>query len=76
VYNVKRRYLASGLQAALCDLPRSRRSTEIDGQQRAKITALACSTPPAGRARWTLRLLADKEVELGRKHIPCHPPHS
>jgi len=37
----------------------------IDGKSRAAITALACSTPPSGRARWTLRLLADKAVELG-----------
>lgn len=65
VFNVKRRFLDGGLQAALYDQPRSGRPVEIDGQQRAKITALACSTPPAGRARWTLRLLADKGVELG-----------
>lgn len=65
VFNVKRRYLDNGLPAALYDQPRSGRPVEIDGQQRAKITALACSTPPEGRARWTLRLLADKGVELG-----------
>jgi putative transposase len=65
VYNVKRRFLKGGLQAALYDQPRSGRPIEIDGTQRAKITALACSTPPEGRARWTLRLLADKAVELG-----------
>jgi transposase len=65
VFNVKRRFLDGGLQAALYDQPRSGRPVEIDGQQRAKITALACSTPPEGRARWTLRLLADKGVELG-----------
>ena len=65
VYNVKRRYLAGGLQLALFDQPRSGRPIELDGKQRAKITALACSTPPEGRARWTLRLLADKAVELG-----------
>lgn len=65
VFNVKRRYLKGGLQAALYDQPRSGRPVEISGPQRAKITALACSTPPSGRARWTLRLLADKAVELG-----------
>jgi hypothetical protein len=37
----------------------------IDGPQRAQVTALACSTRPRGRARWTLGLLADKAVELG-----------
>lgn len=65
VYKVKRRYRAGGLQLALFDQPRSGRPIEFDGKQRAKITALACSTPPQGRARWTLRLLADKAVELG-----------
>ena len=49
----------------LHDRPRSGRPIEIDGEQRAKVTALACSTPPKGHARWTLRLLADKAVELG-----------
>jgi transposase len=49
----------------LQDQPRSGRPVEIDGNQRAKITALACSDPPDGYARWSLRLLADKVVELG-----------
>jgi transposase len=57
-------YQAAGLQA-LEDQPRAGRPVRIDGRQRAQLTALACSTPPAGRARWTLRLLADKAVELG-----------
>jgi transposase len=65
VYNLKRRYLADGLATALHDKPRSGRPVEILGVQRAKITALACSTAPAGHARWTLRLLADKAVEPG-----------
>lgn len=65
VFNVKRRFLEGGLPAALYDQPRSGRPADIDGQQRAKVTALACSPPPKGRARWTLRLLADKAVELG-----------
>src|SRR5215475_10640485 len=57
-------YKAHGLQC-LEDAPRSGRPIEIDGGQRAKITALACSAAPAGHARWSLRLLADKVVELG-----------
>ena len=56
-------YRENGLQA-LYDQPRSGRPIEIDGEQRAKITALACSTPPEGHAEWSLRLLADKAVEL------------
>lgn len=56
-------YIANGLKA-LEDRPRSGRPIEIDGKQRAKITALACSTPPEGHAQWSLRLLAEKAVEL------------
>ncbi|MBV9339850.1 MAG: helix-turn-helix domain containing protein [Acidobacteria bacterium] len=58
------RYLQVGLQA-LDEKPRSGRPIRLDGKQRARITALACSTPPEGRARWSLRLLADRAVELG-----------
>ncbi len=65
VFNIKRRYLSAGLRAALHDQPRSGKPCKIDGTARAKITALACSTAPAGHARWTLRLLADKAIELG-----------
>ena len=57
-------YRSEGL-ALLQDKPRSGRPIQIDGQQRAAITALACSAPPQGYARWSLRLLADKVVELG-----------
>lgn len=57
-------YQKQGL-GALQDKPRSGRPVEFDGQQRAKITALACSEAPLGHERWDLRLLADKVVELG-----------
>ena len=59
-----KKYREKGLQV-LVDQPRSGRPIEIDGNQRAKITALACSEPPEGYAEWNLRLLADKAVELG-----------
>ena len=51
--------------SCLDDAPRSGRPTLIDGAQRAKITALACSDAPQGHARWSLRLLAEKVVEAG-----------
>lgn len=57
------RYEQEGLQM-LHDKPRSGRPIEFDGEQRAKITALACSEAPVGHERWDLRLLADKAVEL------------
>lgn len=65
VFNIKRRYLDEGLDAALFDKPRSGKPPTIDGKMRAQITALACSRAPDGHAGWTLRLLADKAVELG-----------
>lgn len=57
-------YRTSGLKC-LYDAPRSGRPVVIDGTQRAKITALACSDAPDGHARWSLRLLAEKVVESG-----------
>jgi putative transposase len=64
VSNWAKEYRERGLQV-IQDQPRSGRPIVIDGQQRAKITALACSEPPEGYAQWSLRLLADKAVELG-----------
>jgi putative transposase len=57
-------YTTTGL-TCLDDAPRSGRPIVIDGAQRAKITALACSDAPEGHDRWTLRLLAEKVVEAG-----------
>ena len=65
VFNIKRRYLQEGFDSALFDKPRSGKPPTISGAQRAKITALACSPAPEGHARWTLRLLADRAVQLG-----------
>jgi transposase len=57
------RYNTEGL-SFLEDKPRSGRPVGLSGEDRAKITAIACSEPPPGYARWSLRLLADKLVEL------------
>lgn len=65
------RYHQDGL-ALLQDKPRSGRPPQIDGVQRARITALACSTPPQGYARWSLRLLQGKAVELGYVEAISH----
>lgn len=56
-------YKQEGLQC-LQDKPRSGRPIEFDGAVRAKITALACSEAPEGYGQWSLRLLAEKAVEL------------
>ena len=63
VSQVRQRYAEGGWQAALAEAPRSGGPQRFDGAQRAALTALAC-TAPVGHGRWTLRLLADKAVEL------------
>lgn len=57
-------YHAQGL-GCLQEAPRTGRPITLDGTLRAQITALACSDAPRERAKWSLRLLADKVVELG-----------
>lgn len=63
VVNLKKNFLQNRL-ACLEERPRSGRPIAFDGAERAKVTALACSDAPEGRAKWSLRLLADKAVEL------------
>ena len=64
VYNIRKRYLAEGLTSALNEKPRPGQPSKFDKAAQAHLTALACSEAPAGRSRWTLRLLADRLVEL------------
>ena len=63
ISKLRDKYQEMGLRC-LEDAPRSGRPIEITGEQRAQITALACSEAPEGHGRWSLRLLADKIVEL------------
>ena len=65
VERVRRRFVEEGLEAAL-ERRRPRRQYErrLDGDGEAHLIALACSEPPEGRSRWTLRLLADRMVQL------------
>lgn len=64
VRQIRSRYVQEGLESAINEQPRSGAPNKFTGRQRAKITAIACSEPPEGRSRWTLRLIADKVVEL------------
>ena len=63
---VRQRFVEQGTDAALGRKPQDRpsRPRALDGAAEARLIALACSPPPAGRAAWTLRLLADQLVEL------------
>ena len=69
---VRRRYEAAGWQAALAEAPRSGGPRRVDGAQRAAVTALACTPAPVGHGRWTLRLLADKAIELALVETISH----
>ena len=65
VENIRQRLVQKGLDAAIKRAKRSgTRLTKLDGEQEAYLVALTCSDPPEGRARWSLRLLADQMVEL------------
>jgi transposase len=64
VENVRRRYVQQGLEGALYDRPRPGRARKLTPKQEAHLVALACSTPPEGRAHWTLRLLGERLVAL------------
>jgi transposase len=67
VYRVRKQLVEEGFEAVLTRKQPTRLSVPriFDGEKEAKLIALACSKPPKGYARWTLRLLEDKVVELG-----------
>lgn len=64
VANVRRRFAAGGLDPALTEKPRPGAAPLLDGKAEAVVIALACRPIPAGSARWTARLLANRLVEL------------
>ena len=67
VEKVRKRCVQDGLAATLVRRKRSReRATVLDGEGEARLVAIACSDPPAGRARWTLHMLCD---ELKRRRV-------
>jgi transposase len=65
VHRIRQRCVEEGLEAALGERRRKGGTPKFTPKQHAHVIALACSTPPAGSARWTLRLLADRVVALG-----------
>ena len=66
VLGVRQRLVEQGLEAALTrkQQPRPSRTPRLDGEGEARLIALRCGAPPAGQARWTLRLLAEQAVAL------------
>jgi transposase len=64
VYRTKQRYVEQGLERALSEAPRAGAERKLDVSDESLLVAVACSKPPAGRARWTMQLLADEMVRL------------
>lgn len=88
VFGIRQRFVEQGLEAALQRKPRGSPSRErlLDGEKQARLVQIACSEPPPGQARWTLRLLGERLVELeiveslspptvmrALKKTPCSP---
>lgn len=83
VYRVKRDFVEYGLEAALSEGPRSGQPRKTGAHEDALLVSIACSTPPAGRCRWTLSLLAERytprhaswlnmvEIEIGNMNRQC-----
>jgi transposase len=72
VRSMRRRFVAGGLPGALNDKGWPGATPRFTGEVQAKLTLLACSGPPKGAARWSLRLLADQMIELGYVEYISH----
>ena len=70
---VRKQFVEEGMEATLNPKPTTRiYERRLDGKAEAHLVAMACGAPPKGRARWTLRLLADQMVGLGYVESVCH----
>ena len=75
VERVRQQFVEDGLEATLNPRPTTRMyERRLDGKMEAHLVAIACGAPPEGRARWTLRLLADRLVVLG--HVESIAPET
>ncbi len=72
VERVRKRFVEDGLEAALRPPKVPQPPRKLDGEVEAHLVALACSDPPRGRGRWTVRLLAQKLVEMGHVDSISH----
>lgn len=72
IARIRQRFAEEGLEAALNERPRSGKPPLLDGPQAAHLLALTCSPVPTGHAKWTVRLLADRLVELDMVEAVSH----
>ena len=71
VETTRKKFVLEGLEKAINEKSRPGQPKKIDGRKEAELITLACSNPPEGRAKWTLRLLADK-IELDISHVAVY----
>ena len=71
VETTRKKFVLEGLNNAITEKPRPGQPKKINGRKEAELITLACSKPPEGRSKWTLRLLADK-LELDISHVAVH----
>ncbi len=64
IERTRKKFVAGNVDGALSDKPHAKRGGKLDAKGRAMLVATACSTPPEGRAKWSMQLLADRLVEL------------
>lgn len=73
IERVRQRLVEEGLETALSRKPQqNRKPRRLDGEQEAYLIALTCSTPPSGQGHWTMRMLAQRMVELGYVETISH----
>jgi len=71
VETTRKKFVLEGLENAINEKPRPGQPKKIDGRKEAELITLACSNPPEGRVKWTLRLLADK-IKLDISHVAVY----
>ncbi len=70
MYRTKRRFVEGNLERALSEEPRPGAQRKLTGKEEALLVATACASPPEGRARWTLELLAGAMIKRNRHQRP------
>jgi transposase len=73
VYRTKRRFVEGNLERALTEEPRPGAERKLTGKEEALLVATACAKPPAGRARWTLELLAGEMAHASKQYCSARP---
>lgn len=72
IFRIRKTFIEEGFNGALDrKKPQGRRYWKLDGEQEAQLIAIACSTPPEGRVRWTLKMLSDRLIELNIVDYIC-----